>query len=71
MSKKYQYFAKKRNSFLYTHACDLSYCKFKKSHIYTNNCFCCLDKYTGRTRFLQQNAKQNTNIQLKKFNNAN
>ena len=62
MSKKYQYFAKKRKSSLYEGARDLSYCKFKKSHFYTSNCFCCLNRYTrvGRTRRQQQiNDKQN------------
>ena len=62
MSKKYQYFANKRKSPLYEGACDLSYCKFKKSYFYTSNCFCCLNRYTrvGRTRRQQQiNDKQN------------
>ena len=56
MSKKYQYYAKKRDSPLYEGACDLSYCKFKKSHIYTINCACCLNIYTriGATRRKQQ-----------------
>lgn len=62
MSKKYQYYAKKRNSSLYEGACDLSVCKFKKSHIYTINCATCLNRYyrIGHTRRQQKiNDKQN------------
>lgn len=63
MSKKYQYFAKKRCSMLYEGACDLKHCKLKKSHFYTTDCLRCLDrcKRVGRTRWLQQ-AKDNQKI---------
>jgi hypothetical protein len=62
MSKRYQYLAKKRRSPLYEGVCDLVYCKFKKSHIYTSNCFCCLNRYTrvGRTRRQQQTNDRQT-----------
>lgn len=63
MSKKYQYFAKKRKSHLYEGACDLSYYKFKKSHFYTSNCFSCLNTYwrIGHTR-RKQKLKNNTSV---------
>lgn len=65
MSKKYQYFAKKRNSHLYNGACDLSVCKFKISHYYTSNCGSCLNCYyrIGHTRRKQKSYdKQNNYI---------
>ena len=54
MSKKYRYFANKRQSPLYEGACDIFYCK--RTHIYTINCSCCLHRYNrvGRTRRQQQ-----------------
>jgi hypothetical protein len=61
MSKKYQYFAKKRGSYLYEGARDIVVCRSLKSHFYTTNCYCCLNPYTkvGRTRRKQQtNDKQ-------------
>jgi hypothetical protein len=65
MSKKYQYFAKKRKSPLYESACEISYCKIKKSHFYTTNCFCCINKNVGQTRLTQQiNDKQKIIVPL-------
>ena len=54
MSRKYQYFAKKRKSYLYEKAYDIRCCKFKQSHFYTTNCYCCIKQNCGRTRNSQQ-----------------
>ena len=45
MSKKYQYYTNKKSP-LYESA----YCKIKKSHFYTTNCFCCINRNAGQTR---------------------